>query len=99
MNSIARKTSFTAFLPVLCLLGLYVLTRSIHVLALPPFLDESELLRYAQDARIGHWLTGANNARLLGGWWVALFQASGDGALWLDRIASILAGMISVSVV
>jgi len=99
MNLSIRKRTLVAYVPIVGLLLLYVLSRTYHLMALPPFLDESEVIQYGQDAYRGNLLTGADNGRLAAGWWVALFQASGDPAAWLNRIAVILFSLISVAVV
>ncbi|MEP7284209.1 MAG: glycosyltransferase family 39 protein [Chloroflexota bacterium] len=92
-----RKITFGRLLPILCLLLLYMFSRMYHLLALPPFIDESIHIQWASDVYRGRFLTGAENGRLLALWWIALFQLSGDGVLWVTRTATLLVCLINVA--
>jgi Dolichyl-phosphate-mannose-protein mannosyltransferase len=84
------KPRFLPLLLIVLLLLLYVFTRLHSLLALPAFIDESIHINWAQDVYRGHLLSGASDGRLLALWWLALFQLSGGGLLWLARAATVL---------
>jgi hypothetical protein len=74
-------------------------SRLLNLLAFPPFIDEYLHIAWAQDVYRGHFLTGAENGRLIALWWMALFQLSGDGVLWIVRTVTILFSMVGLATV
>src|SRR5581483_4989759 len=54
---------------------------------------------WAQDVYRGHFLTGAENGRLLALWWMSLFRLTGDDVLWIGRTVTILFSMIGLATV
>ncbi len=78
---------------------LFLLSRLYHLLALPPFIDEHEVITYAQDVYRGQFLVGAGNSRLLLGWYASLFQMTGSAMLWITRAITAMAAMLNVAVI
>lgn len=89
---------FSALIPMMGLLLIYLVSRLHDVLAMPPFIDEVTHIRWAQDVCRGHLFTAAADGRVLAVWWLSLFQLSGDNLLWITRTATLLFSMISVAV-
>src|SRR5579859_2496347 len=94
----STRLSFAFWIAILGVFFVYLVTRLYHLLALPPFIDESIHIRWASDVYQGHFLSGAGDGRLLALWWMSLFQLSGNASLWLTRYATILFCMINVAV-
>ncbi len=94
-----RRARFASLLPITGLLLIDVFVRAHNLLALPPFLDEFHHIEWANDALAGHLLIAAPNGKLLGVWWMALFQPYGSGVIWVVRAATIIFSLLGVAAI
>ncbi|HLY28238.1 MAG TPA: glycosyltransferase family 39 protein [Aggregatilineales bacterium] len=93
------RLSLTMWIAIIGVLFTYLITRFFHLLALPPFIDEHEVIAFAQDVYRGRLLTGAAQGRLLLVWYASLFQMTGPGVLWLTRGITALFATLNVAVI
>src|SRR4051794_13741174 len=98
-NQLSKNRRFILLAPILALMLVYCFSRLQNLLAFPPFIDEFLHIDWAQDVYKGHFLTGAENGRLLALWWISLFYLSGSSALWIARAVTILFSLIGLATV
>src|SRR5690242_9345193 len=95
----SKLTQRITLIFALALMFVYLFSRLLNLLAFPPFIDEYLHIAWAQDAYRGHFLTGAENGRLLALWWMSLFRLTGDDVLWIGRAVTILFSMLGMAAV
>src|SRR5215475_1263417 len=98
-NSRSNRLSLALWIAVLGVFFVYLITRFYHLLALPPFIDEHEVIAFAQDVYRGRFFTGAAQGRLLLVWYASLFQMTGPAVLWITRGITALFAMVNVAVI
>ena len=83
---------------IIFLLLFYLFTRSFYLLSFPPFLDEIVHIDWANDLYSFHPFTGADNGKLFGLWWMALFYIPEANDLFVVRFATILFNLFGIAV-
>lgn len=81
------------------LIGVFWYTRLIGIQIFPPFLDEVQHVREAEQAFLGHPLAFVGEGRLFSIWWMTLFQPYLGETVWVMRIATLLVVVVGFAAV
>ena len=81
------------------LIGVFWFTRLIGIEVFPPFLDEVQHVREAQQAFLGHPLAHVGEGRLFSIWWLTAFQPYLGETVWITRTATLLAVMVGFAAI
>jgi 4-amino-4-deoxy-L-arabinose transferase-like glycosyltransferase len=100
MNKHSPTVPDIAVWPITSVLLLYGLIALGGLLNFPPFIDEGLHISYAQRVLFsGRVLAGASDSRLLVPLLLAPFAPVGAGQLFIGRVVTVLAGLISIALV